>query len=93
MPRPMSSAPKWVGLQDDQDFFEKNEKLQRPMSPHLTIYKFPLPAVLSVFHRGTGVALTLGVSASAIILTLGGQPLDFYIQFVQVAFPLSGSCV
>jgi hypothetical protein len=82
----MSSSAKnnWVGLQSDQDFFKKNEKLQRPMSGHIFIYKWPLPAVLSVFHRGTGVVQTLAISASAIILAAGGHNLDFYIQFVQV---------
>lgn len=29
----------------------------RPTSPHLTIYRFPLPAILSVVHRGTGIYL------------------------------------
>jgi len=29
----------------------------RPTSPHLTVYRFPLPAVLSVLHRATGVFL------------------------------------
>ena len=79
-----SSAKDWVGLQNDQDFFKKNEKLNRPMSPHLTIYKFPLPAMLSVMHRGTGIALSLGISGAAITLAAGGHDLAFYIQFVQV---------
>lgn len=33
---------------------ERNELLKRPLSPHLTIYKFPFPAVLSISHRATG---------------------------------------
>lgn len=32
----------------------------RPLSPHLQVYKLPLPAVLSVMHRGTGVVLAVG---------------------------------
>ena len=32
--------------------------MARPMSPHLTIYSFPVPAILSISHRITGVALT-----------------------------------
>jgi succinate dehydrogenase / fumarate reductase cytochrome b subunit len=32
----------------------------RPLSPHLTIYNLPLTARLSIFHRITGVGLTLG---------------------------------
>lgn len=34
----------------------------RPLSPHLTIYKLQITSGLSVFHRGTGAALALGVT-------------------------------
>jgi succinate dehydrogenase / fumarate reductase cytochrome b subunit len=34
---------------------------QRPLSPHLQIYRWQLTSVLSILHRATGVALTLGV--------------------------------
>lgn len=32
----------------------------RPLSPHLQVYKLPLPAILSILHRITGVALVVG---------------------------------
>ncbi len=32
----------------------------RPLSPHLSIYKKVLTAVFSIFHRLTGISLTLG---------------------------------
>ncbi|BBK40079.1 succinate dehydrogenase cytochrome b556 subunit [Allostella vacuolata] len=32
----------------------------RPMSPHLQIYRPQLTSVLSILHRATGVALTVG---------------------------------
>ena len=35
-------------------------KSKRPLSPHLQVYKLPLPALLSVLHRGTGAALGVG---------------------------------
>lgn len=38
----------------------------RPLSPHLQIYRLPLAAVLSITHRITGVALSLGL----VLLTL-----------------------
>jgi len=50
---------------------EKNNRLRRPMSPHLTIYKLQLTTTLSITHRGTGVAL------SGIISSLGAC--KFYI--------------
>ncbi|KAF9024637.1 cytochrome b subunit of succinate dehydrogenase, Sdh3p [Hymenopellis radicata] len=33
------------------------QRLQRPTSPHMTIYRHPLPSVLSGAHRATGLAL------------------------------------
>ncbi len=38
---------------------------KRPLSPHLSIHKYVLTAVFSIFHRVTGIALSLG----AILLT------------------------
>lgn len=32
----------------------------RPLSPHLQIYRLPLVALLSISHRATGVALAAG---------------------------------
>ena len=33
----------------------------RPLSPHLTIYRWPITMALSILHRLTGVALSLGL--------------------------------
>ncbi|MCC5811968.1 MAG: succinate dehydrogenase, cytochrome b556 subunit [Ectothiorhodospiraceae bacterium] len=32
----------------------------RPLSPHLQVYKFPLTAITSIMHRISGVALSVG---------------------------------
>jgi succinate dehydrogenase (ubiquinone) cytochrome b560 subunit len=40
-----------------ESFDEKNARLNRPQSPHLTIYKPQLTSMLSITHRGTGCAL------------------------------------
>lgn len=32
----------------------------RPLSPHLDVYRLPLSALLSIVHRGTGAFLTIG---------------------------------
>jgi succinate dehydrogenase / fumarate reductase cytochrome b subunit len=32
----------------------------RPLSPHLQVYRLPLLAIMSVLHRMTGVALSIG---------------------------------
>ncbi|RBP49262.1 succinate dehydrogenase, cytochrome b556 subunit [Arenicella xantha] len=34
---------------------------ERPLSPHLQVYKPQLTSMLSILHRGTGVVLTLGI--------------------------------
>lgn len=36
-------------------------KPQRPLSPHLQIYRWQLTMVMSILHRATGVALLAGV--------------------------------
>ena len=35
----------------------------RPLSPHLTIYRWPITMTLSILHRMTGVALSIGLIA------------------------------
>lgn len=37
------------------------QSFNRPLSPHLQVYRLPLTAILSITHRATGVAITLGV--------------------------------
>lgn len=32
----------------------------RPLSPHISIYRWPITMVLSILHRITGIALSLG---------------------------------
>jgi len=42
----------------------------RPLSPHLQIYKLPLPAVMSITHRISGVVLSSGSLLLALWLML-----------------------
>lgn len=46
---------------------ERNMRLKRPMSPHLSIYQIQLTSLLSVTHRTTGIIL----SSYAMMLGLG----------------------
>src|SRR5690242_2260545 len=39
----------------EQEALEKKQKANLPVSPHVTIYKFPLPAITSITHRFTGI--------------------------------------
>jgi succinate dehydrogenase / fumarate reductase cytochrome b subunit len=36
-------------------------KHDRPLSPHLSIYRWPVTMTLSILHRMTGVALSIGL--------------------------------
>ena len=48
--------------------------LNRPLSPHLSIYKKVLPAVFSIFHRFTGIGMSIGallLSIWIILIALG----------------------
>jgi len=38
----------------------QSTKPNRPLSPHITVYKFGLNAITSVGHRGTGIFMTGG---------------------------------
>ena len=33
----------------------------RPLSPHLSVYRWPITMTLSILHRATGVALSVGL--------------------------------
>ena len=45
---------------------QRNERLGRPQSPHLSIYKPQLTSVLSLMHRGSGIALSAYIWALGI---------------------------
>jgi succinate dehydrogenase / fumarate reductase cytochrome b subunit len=36
-------------------------KIQRPLSPHLQIYRWQYTMTLSILHRATGIALSVGL--------------------------------
>jgi len=49
--------------------------LERPLSPHLGIYKWPLAMAISILHRITGVALAIGaVLMVAIFIAVASDP-------------------
>lgn len=51
---------------------------ERPLSPHLQVYKPQLTSVLSIAHRGTGVVLALGALVLvAWLVAAAGSPAGF----------------
>ena len=45
-------------------------ELNRPLSPHLGIYKWSVTMALSVLHRATGAALSMAALALVVWLVL-----------------------
>ena len=53
----------------------------RPLSPHLSIHKKNLTSVFSVFHRFTGIILSIGsifISFGVAIIALGPKYFSFF---------------
>ncbi|KAM4552182.1 succinate dehydrogenase cytochrome b560 subunit, mitochondrial [Odontesthes bonariensis] len=73
------AAPMGSTAKDEMNkFWSKNARLNRPMSPHLTIYKWSVPMVMSICFRGTGVGLTGAISAFGVAaLVLPGNYPDY----------------
>ena len=64
---------------------------ERPISPHLNVYKPQITSVLSIFHRITGVALTFGLIllvAWIFTLSLGEKYFEYFSIFIQSWFGL-----
>jgi len=61
----------------------------RPLSPHLQVYRPQLTSMMSIAHRATGVALTTGtvvLAAWIISLALGAEP--YAVMSSLLAHPL-----
>ncbi|DBA00870.1 TPA: hypothetical protein N0F65_008513 [Lagenidium giganteum] len=82
-------------------YTETQARLGRPVSPSVTIYKFPVSALSSIANRVSAVGLTGGLAAGSAIAAIGGDvPSIIYacqdiipgfapISKFIVAFPLS----
>ncbi|XP_062921200.1 succinate dehydrogenase cytochrome b560 subunit, mitochondrial [Mobula hypostoma] len=69
--------------QEMDRFWQKNQQLNRPLSPHITIYRWSLPMAMSVMHRGTGAALSTGVSLFALAALLLPGDFSSYLEVVR----------
>ena len=62
---------------------------QRPLSPHLQVYRPQLTSMMSIIHRATGVALTTGtlvLAAWLVAVSIGGE--TYKMVAMAVAHPL-----
>ena len=57
----------------------------RPLSPHLSIHKKVLTAIFSIFHRITGIGLSLGSILIAIWFLLISLGPNYFVYFEMIA--------
>ena len=50
----------------------------RPLSPHLSIFRWPITMALSILHRVTGVAMAVGLLVFASWLMAASGSADYY---------------
>jgi len=58
----------------------------RPLSPHLSIYRWPITMTLSILHRATGIALSVGFVLLAVWLfdaAVGPEAHDSLLSLLQ----------
>ena len=58
----------------------------RPLSPHLQIYKPQITSVLSIFHRLTGISLSIGsfiIVAWIVSLSMGVESYSYFMSIVD----------
>ena len=60
----------------------------RPLSPHLTIHKKVLTAVFSIFHRITGIGLSIGSILLSIWISLLALGPNYFFLFESIAATL-----
>ncbi len=65
----------------------------RPMSPHLQVYKPQLTSVMSIIHRGTGVALCAGAVLIAIGLLALADGYESWVYFRGLCASIFGKLV
>lgn len=62
----------------------------RPLSPHLSIYRWPITMALSILHRATGIALSLGFVVLVVWLFDAAAGPEAYAAFTAIMGSLFG---
>ncbi len=65
-------------------------KHDRPLSPHISIYRWPVTMVSSILHRATGLAMSLGFIVFVAWLFDAASGPDAYATFLRLADSLIG---
>ncbi|CAG4974994.1 unnamed protein product [Parnassius apollo] len=66
-----------------EHYDDKNARLKRPMSPHLTIYSPQLTSMLSITHRVAGMMLSGYISALGIGALVLPNDVSHYITMIE----------
>jgi len=64
----------------EEEAKQRKKSTLLPTSPHVTIYKFPLPAISSITNRATGVALYLGIGAAGIVAAFNPSEVPIILE-------------
>jgi succinate dehydrogenase / fumarate reductase cytochrome b subunit len=62
----------------------------RPLSPHLSIYRWPITMAASILHRATGIAMAVGLIVLASWLVNAAAGPDDYLAFQYSMSTLPG---
>ena len=65
---------------------ETSKDIQRPLSPHLQVYRLPLQALMSISHRASGAILFLGtilVTAWLVAAAMGEESYNTMMSVVS----------
>lgn len=58
-----------------------NRPVHRPLSPHLQVYKWQLTSVMSILHRATGIALSVGALYLVVWVLFASASPRTYVMF------------
>jgi succinate dehydrogenase / fumarate reductase, cytochrome b subunit len=66
---------------------------ERPLSPHMQIYRWPLPMIMSIVHRITGAGLYFGILLLVWWLVAAGQGPNAYSKVSAFVGSLFGRVI
>lgn len=87
----MADGANGVGAEAQTRPFDRSRP--RPLSPHLTIYRWPITMAASIVHRATGLALATGTLFLAWWLIAAATGPDAYDTFVGFALTPIGRLI
>ncbi len=70
-----------------------NRPVHRPLSPHLQVYRLQLTSALSILHRGTGIALSVGALYLAAWVIFAAASTKDYAMFQSFNMSILGRIV